>query len=293
MEGKEEKTNPGGNQGDKSLASKCGLWSYLNTFDGTIARMNCKSWRCEDCRKKRANVVRDKFIELGRNYELNRFLTLTIDPKKVGKEDSSSKALRMRYLKVCWHKFCMNMKKNFGAFEFLWVVEWHKEKNPFPHLHVMVSAFLPKKRIQRAWKSAGGGFLKIARAKGVNNLAEYCCKYMSKDVILSVADLAKGTRIWGRSRQLKTVDELVHFLHNSDWILVKHSIEEIEKRKYYGKTQQEREDLEATCRPLLESCIKTSIKDLEAQITAYKHEQGKIIEIAEVANQCRYKEGVR
>jgi len=270
LEAKLEKTSPPGSQGEESLSSKCGLWSYLNTFDGTIARMHCKSWRCEDCRKNRANAVRDKFIELGRNYELSRFLTLTIDPKRVGKEDSLSRDTRQKYLKVAWNRFLTNMRKNFGSFQFLWVMEWHKKENSFPHLHVMVSAYLPKKRIQRAWNSAGGGFLKINRAKDDTGLAEYCCKYMSKDVILSVSELARGTRIWGRSRQLKTINELVHFLHSSDWVLVKQSVEEIERRKYYGETQQEREDLEATCRPILESRIETSCKDLEAQVAAYK-----------------------
>ena len=270
-----EKKNPGGNQGTKSLSNKCGLWTYYNTQDGAMSRMFCMSWKCDRCSKKRAAAVRDKFIELGRLYDLTRFLTLTINPKTVPQEFSCTKQMRQLYLKKCWHRFSTNMKKNWSTFEFLWVMEWHKRKDGFPHLHVMISSFMPKKRIEKAWHAAGGGFIKIKRVSTDDQLAQYCCKYMSKDVILSVADLAKGTRIWGRSRQLKTIDELVHFLHSSDWILVKHSIEELSLReKYYGKTQQEREDLEGSCRPLLESRIETSCKDMEAQVAAYKHGKG-------------------
>ncbi len=279
MEGQIEKEPPGKAEGDKLLSSKCGLWTYYSTQDGSMSRMFCKSWRCETCKEKRALAVRDKFIELGRLYNLTRFLTLTIDPKVVKEEFSCSADMRQRYLKLIWNKFVTNMKKNWSTFEFLWVMEWHKKKDGFPHLHVMLSSFMPKKRIEKAWKSAGGGFIKIKRAKDDDALAQYCCKYMAKDVILSVASLARGTRIWGRSRQLKTIDELVSFMQTSDWIVIKDSIENLRVReKYYGETQQEREDMEATCRPILESCLEASLKDLETQVTAYKHEESRSLE---------------
>lgn len=261
-----EKTSPiAGIMGeDLRFGSICSFWSYYNTSDKTLQRLWCNTWRCSICAPFRARAVRDKFIDLGKLYELNRFLTLTINPKLKVCEVLNTANEKNLYMKKAWLKFRMNLKKQVGDFQYLWVMEWHKKEGSFPHLHVMLSTFIPKNRLTSCWNSAGGGFLKIKRAKDDEGLARYCCKYMSKDVILSVAPLARGTRIWGRSRGLRTIEEMVRFLQDSDWILIKKSIEEIEEN---GEAQCEGENLETTCRAFSEQSTEKCCQNLEAQIT--------------------------
>src|SRR5215471_8247094 len=73
-------------------------------------RLLCDSLRCPHCRVKRARYVRSRIAELADRFQLKRFATLTLDPKRVPDEQRSD-----RYLRNCWRKMRVSLQRKFGT----------------------------------------------------------------------------------------------------------------------------------------------------------------------------------
>jgi hypothetical protein len=149
----------------------------------------CKSWRCPACSKVKKNIVLDRCRD-GFAGERVRFLTLTLSP------DADNKRITQY-----WNRFKASLyKKGYRRFKYFWVKEFTKQG--VCHLHVAISAYIPKSLIDRYWNLATEktSFITYISYKGfLKNPAGYMTKYMTKQ--LYEGDLyERGERRFGFSR---------------------------------------------------------------------------------------------
>ena len=64
----------------------CGRFTLhgANSEEAVYHRLNCKVWDCPRCGPRNARLYKRAIREAAERYELRRFLTLTLDPQKLG-----------------------------------------------------------------------------------------------------------------------------------------------------------------------------------------------------------------
>jgi len=145
-------------------------------------------------------------------------LTLTTDPSKA-RELCPGMGVN-EYVTYVWDKTRRRLKYHWPAIGYLWMKEYHKERNertgelnnPYPHLHILVTDALAESdesKVRRLHCRAGGGNqVDLLKAEDSNEIRRYITKYITKTAQeTSHGQVGKG-RIWGRSKCMKTVDEL-------------------------------------------------------------------------------------
>lgn len=159
----------------------CGLWTVRLIENGTrthFFRVNCKLWNCPRCGPRKAARYKHRIREISEELKLQRFVTLTIDPKKLGERDP------VPYLRDCWSKFRVYLKREFGvAPKYICVLEF--QKNGSPHLHVLVDRFIRQAWIKETWQKIGGGEHVDIRFVDVHRVSRYLSKYLTKELLLS------------------------------------------------------------------------------------------------------------
>jgi hypothetical protein len=129
------------------------------------------------------------------DHGLNRFLTLTVDPRKCAKVEDP-----VAYIRGVWRKFRVYLARKHGkSVEFIAVLEAHK--SGMPHLHVLLDRYIKQSWISAAWDALGGG--RIADIRYVADLEKigwYLGKYLSKDMLLGHRP---GVRRYTTSRGVK------------------------------------------------------------------------------------------
>ena len=191
----------------------CGIWSVVGIGDGGLQkfhRLNCKCWSCKHCGPKKAKRYRYLIAQLAEQEHLTRFLTLTLDPKKI--QGSS-----VSYLRGVFNKFRLYLRRRFGSpIKYIAVLEF--QKSGIAHLHVLVDRFIPQDWISDSWSALGGGNIVDIRYVDVHRIARYVSKYLTKELLLSAPK---------RSRRVTTSRSL-HLLpkkdSNGSWELFKVSI---------------------------------------------------------------------
>jgi hypothetical protein len=179
--------------------------------------MGCKSWRCSVCGPKKQRQFCRDVARAAREHGLCRFLTLTLDPKKIGDADA------FKLLRETWRKFRVYLKRKLGrSLGFIAILEL--QESGAPHLHVLVDEFIPHAWISETWERLGGGkIVDIRRVKNLDGMAWYLGKYLSKDGMLT---LPYGLRRFTTSRGIKlrqpaddgewqrcdSADEIAHWL---------------------------------------------------------------------------------
>jgi hypothetical protein len=147
---------------------------------------------------------------------LRRFLTLTLDPKKL--PSGLDVAGKIEYLYGVWRKMRVYLRRKLGkSLVFISVVELQKNGNP--HLHMLVGSFLPKEWISAAWEKLGGGSFTRIEYADMHRVAAYIAKYVTDD---SLQELPAGTRRFSTSRGLALFERSKS---NGIWVLVKAPIE--------------------------------------------------------------------
>jgi hypothetical protein len=146
--------------------------------DGALfgySRMYCKPWQCGYCGQKKARALCRRIGETTRDRGLARFLTLTLDPRRLPKTEEG-----VSYIRKVWSIFRPYLKRESA----IAVVELHKYG--VPHMHVLVDRIVPKRWISRAWGALGGGHVVyIERVKDLRRLGWYLGRYLTKEMILS------------------------------------------------------------------------------------------------------------
>jgi hypothetical protein len=191
----------------------CGIWSIVGVGDGGLQkfhRLNCKCWGCKHCGPKKAKRYRYLIAQLAEQEHLTRFLTLTLDPKKIQGNSVS-------YLRGVFNKFRLYLRRKFGSpIKYIAVLEF--QKSGIAHLHVLVDRFIPQNWISDSWSALGGGNIVDIRYVDVHRISRYVSKYLTKELLLSAPK---------RSRRVTTSRSL-HLLpkkdSNGSWELFKVSI---------------------------------------------------------------------
>jgi len=140
-------------------------------------RLFCKKWSCPRCGPIKAWQVCKDIPGIIREKELDRFLTLTLDPKNIPKDED-----KYKYIWKVWAKFRTYLKRKLKEnISYICVLELHK--SGLPHLHVLVNKFIPQAWISNAWSAVGGGkIVFIEKVKDTKHIGYYLSKYLTKSV---------------------------------------------------------------------------------------------------------------
>lgn len=94
--------------------------------------------------------------------------------------------LANRYLSSVWNKWRTAAMRKFGKFSYIRLSEHHQD-GIHPHIHCMVSSYIPWEYVRRTWDSYGGGEQVYVRYCGdadgndkIRRVSAYVAKYVSK-----------------------------------------------------------------------------------------------------------------
>jgi hypothetical protein len=154
--------------------------------------------------------------ELADKHQLKRFVTLTLDPKRVPSGQGSD-----RYLRNCWRKMRVLLQRKFGSsVRFISVLEF--QKSGMAHLHFLVGVYIPQGWLSEAWQSIGGGKIVDIRYVDVHRVSAYITVYLSGGKIEHTLKLLPTrARIFSTSRGLS----LGHKTEKRGWWLTRVSID--------------------------------------------------------------------
>jgi hypothetical protein len=196
----------------------CGRYTLIGAVNGGYAhhRFRCKSYTCGRCGPRKIRQVRKRIAARAVEHGLQRFLTLTLDPKKLRPEWGVRE--KVAFLYAAWRKMRVYLQRRLGrSLAFIAVVELQGNGNP--HLHLLVGSYLPKLWISQAWQALGGGWSTRIEYVDVHRVSAYLAKYVTDD---SLRDLPAGTRRFSTSRGLALFERSDG---KGGWILVRAPIE--------------------------------------------------------------------
>jgi hypothetical protein len=166
---------------------------YRNEVTGETAPYRCNQWECKCCGfRMKMNLLEeiDRIVE--ERPELSRLLTLTVDPGQFPDRETAH-----RRIGEGWNRLKAALRSKYGDFTHLWVRE--EQENGYPHLHVLVSRYLPQGEVARLWSEAGMGDVVDIRQVEARKAGHYVAKYLAKD---AMATLPSGTHRYGSSADL-------------------------------------------------------------------------------------------
>ena len=179
-------------------------------------RVNCGSWACSYCGKRKARLAKWAIRENASKLKLHYFLTLTCDPAKIPAGEDPAK-----HLQEVFCKFRTSLRREFGETPvYIKVTEY--TKRGLPHFHLLVDRRIEHAWIKHNWDRLGGGkIVWIERAK-IRKISHYLSKYLSKELLLSAP---QGLRRITTSRKVKLFSKHQseidwEFLRSSLWYLL-------------------------------------------------------------------------
>jgi hypothetical protein len=180
----------------------CGGYSVSGPVRGELGKYGykclfCGSYRCKRCRGPKLKKVRRRLIEIAEEHKLQRFVTLTLDPKKIPAADRKRTD---RYIRELWRMMRVLLARKYGkSIAFVGVLEFQKNGNA--HLHLLVGQYIPQKWLSIAWQSIGGGRYVGIQFVDVHRVAAYLTKYLAGDKIEHTLQLLrKRARIFTTAR---------------------------------------------------------------------------------------------
>lgn len=231
---------------DERVPSYCGRFGFVHVNgnpkevppeglrkDRPFVQFFCKRWDCAVCGRMKALLLKDRIEALTHEKGLKMMLTLTTDPSKA-RELQPDMGVN-EYVTHVWNKTSGRLRYHWPAIKYLWMKEYHKERdartgelnNPYPHLHVLTTDVLTEEdesKVMRLHCRAGGGNqVDLLEAKDSNEIRRYITKYITKTAQETAHGQVGRGRIWGRSKGMKTIDEIAKAAKPKDpaWILVK------------------------------------------------------------------------
>jgi hypothetical protein len=197
----------------------CGLRTLRGEAANSVTRfirLDCKTWGCAYCAPKKAKRYKAAIREIAEREQLNRFLTLTLDPRKI--EGSP-----VRYLRRVFNKFRVYLLRKYSkSIKYIAVLEFHKNGNP--HLHILLDRFIKQQWISEKWSALGGGKIVDIKFVDIHRVSRYLSKYLTKELLLSAPP---------RSRRV-TTSRGIHLLEKKvseiAWQLLELSIFHLHRR---------------------------------------------------------------
>jgi hypothetical protein len=164
-----------------TLGKYCGSWTLRGREPDSsqrFHRLHCKGWKCSRCGPKKAKHYRHAIGAEAERLKLCRFMTLTLDPKKIHGDP-------VKYMRKCFAKMRVALLRKFGRTpQYICVLEFHK--SGLPHLHFLISRYIDWKWLSAAWQAVGGGWkVDISKVADLHRVRNYVSKYLSKDLLLS------------------------------------------------------------------------------------------------------------
>jgi hypothetical protein len=191
----------------------CGAWTVVRrSNDGLVElhRVNCKCWSCSYCGPRKARRYRFLIAQLAEQEQLNRFVTLTLDPSKI-------QGCSVRYLRRVFNKFRLYMRRAYGVpIKYIAVLEFHK--SGIAHLHLLIDRFIPWEWIKRSWSALGGGQIVFVKYVDVHRISHYLSKYLTKEMLLSAPQRSRRVTT---SRSLRLIPKRES---DATWFLLRVSI---------------------------------------------------------------------
>jgi hypothetical protein len=209
-----------GTQDVRRRKKGCGAWTVhgiaLAGSRERYIRLNCKCWECDYCGPRRARRCRKSIANWAAKLGLNRFLTLTLDPKKLSGEDST------RYLRRTFAKLRSLLHREYGkAFSYICVLQY--QKNGTAHLHILLNRFVDVEWLRTKWQAVGGGWNVWIEVVSIRKIVNYVSRYLSQELLLSAP---KGSRRVTTSRDIRLFEKPTK---DPVWRLIKAPIERIRK----------------------------------------------------------------
>jgi hypothetical protein len=212
----------------------CGRYSVrgIDPRTGRIVhrRVNCGSWTCSYCGKRKARLAKRRIREEAAKLDLRYFWTLTLAPREFKSPED-----RVRYIRRVFNKFREYLKRKYGiALNYICILEF--TQRGIPHLHVLFDRYIPHEWVSASWNRLGGGRIVWVKPVTVHNVARYLSKYLTKELLLSAP---KGARRITTSRTIKLFPKFTsgiawEFLRESIWQLL---------AAHYAATYQRQGDL--------------------------------------------------
>lgn len=166
---------------------------YRNPETGETGPYRCGSWDCRCCGYwMKMNLLEELDRVVAEQPDLSRLLTLTVDP-----DWNPDREAAHRDIGEAWNRLRSYIQASYGDFSYIWVRE--ETERGYPHLHVLVSRFLPQSEIAAAWSRAGMGSIVDIRRVEARKAGHYVAKYLSKD---AMANLPKGVHRYGSSSDI-------------------------------------------------------------------------------------------
>ena len=176
---------------------RCTVTCDLPDGSRRYIRIDCRCWGCAYCGPKKASRYRRAIRELAEKYKLNRFLTLTLDPKAPGDQDP------VAYINASFAKWRIYLKRKFGvSITYIRILEFQKSGNP--HFHILVDRFIPQAWIQSTWQAIGGGRFVDIRYVDIHRIARYLSKYLTKELLLSAPKRSRRITV---SRGIRLIEK--------------------------------------------------------------------------------------
>lgn len=238
----------------------CGTWAFKHVASGELKRWFCGHASCErdKCRvlfwSRRVRLI-SALIE---KFDLRRFFTLTLDrdiiPVDLDPWD---------YVHRPWSKFRKRMNRKYDAgFKFVAVLEAHKN-NKFPHIHGFTNVWMRQNEWSEMWQACGGGKIVWVEKVSDSGLSEYVSKSLEVAKYVGKDNLVDGYKQRGKHRSLwrSTKTQADYELTRShEWSIIQERVydEDGNMLDFFAKkgiwdgskNEQERKNLEATCRAL-------------------------------------------
>lgn len=197
----------------------CGTWTISGIVEDPrgprqhFESLGCKRWGCPECGPRKGARLRRAIREQAAEHGLDRVLTLTLDPKKLGSEVDPNK-----YIRDVWCKFRVYLARKLGSTpSYILVLEY--QKTGMPHFHILLNRFVAQKWISQAWDTLGGGEIcDIKRFDSAHRAAFYVSKYITKSLN---NDYPPGVRRYSTSRDIRLFEKLA----SSGWMLIRVHIE--------------------------------------------------------------------
>lgn len=164
--------------------------------DPATAPYRCGSWECYCCGyRMRMNLIEEIERVTSQRDDLCRLLTLTLDPANAPPDPDE----QHQYITDRWNALRSSIRYKYGDFSYIWVRE--EQESGLPHLHIIVSRYLPQEWLSAKWGDLGGGdVVDIRRIEDTEKAAHYVGKYLTKDALSGFPD---GIRRYGSSSDIE------------------------------------------------------------------------------------------
>lgn len=156
----------------------------LESESGEIVPWRCGSWECYCCGyRMRQNLVEEIQRVTTERPELSRLMTLTLDPATAPADQER----QHQYITERWNALRTAINREIGDLSYIGVRE--EQDSGLPHLHLIVSRYIPQKWLSARWNSLGGGeIVDIRHIDRVEKVGHYIGKYLTKGALSGLPD---------------------------------------------------------------------------------------------------------